>query len=191
YSGMGSVYIYTDIDPNNSANLIGFYSGTSATWPGSFATTINREHVWPNSRGGSAVENDPHMTRPTLKSENSARGNSFFNVAPTSWDPGTYNLKYRGIAARIIMYCAVKAHEAGLKLVDLTNDSTGNNSMGKLSDLLQWNLDYPIDATEIQRNEALVAHWGHCRNPFIDDRNYGCKIWGSTNATTKSICGMA
>jgi endonuclease I len=63
--------------------------------------------------------------------------------------------------------------------------------MGKLATLLAWNLTYAIDATEIQRNEALVDHWGHNRNPFIDDRNYACRIWGEVSNATRSACGMA
>jgi endonuclease I len=192
YSGMASVFVKTDNDPTRSGNLISFYSGNSASFPGNFSGNFNREHTWPNSRGGGAIENDPHVIRPTLVNENSARGNSFFNVGPTAWDPASFNnSKYRGIAARVIMYGAVKGQESGLKLVDLTTDGTGNKSMGKLATLLEWNLTYAIDATEIQRNEALVSHWGHNRNPFIDDRNYACRIWGNETNATRLACGIS
>lgn len=190
YSGMASVFVKTDNDPTKPGNLISFYSGNSASFSGNFSGNFNREHTWPNSRGGSAIENDPHVIRPTLVAENSARGNSFFNMSPTAWDPASFNNpKYRGIAARIIMYGALKGQESGLKLVDLTTDGTANKSMGKLATLLEWNLTYAIDATEIQRNEALVTHWGHNRNPFIDDRNYACRIWGNTTNATRLACG--
>jgi endonuclease I len=191
YSGMASVFVKTDNDPNQAGNLISFYSGNSASFPGNFSGNFNREHTWPNSRGGGSIDHDPHVIRPTLVNENSARGNSFFNVSPTAWDPASFNNpKYRGIAARIIMYGAVKGQESGLKLVDLTTDATSNLSMGKLATLLAWNLTYAIDATEIQRNEALVTHWGHNRNPFIDDRNYACRIWGNETNATRSACGI-
>jgi len=191
YTGLSTVFPYTDADPSNtsSGKILSFYSGTPSVW-----SSMNREHVWPDSRGGNFIETDPHMVRPTLTSENSSRGNSFYNVSPTLWDPATFGVdKYRGIAARIIMYCAVKAQENGLTLVDKTDDpyvSSWPTTMGKLSTLLLWNLTYDIDATETLRNDVLVSKYGHNRNPFIDDRNYGCKIWGNTNATTKSICGM-
>ncbi len=191
YSGLFSVFANTDADPNNlsSGKILSFYSGTPSN-----RADMNREHTWPNSRGGSYVEDDPHVIRPTLNSENSARGNDFFNVAPTSWDPASFNnAKYRGIAARIIFYAAVKGQEDSLKLIDATTDTWGESShrtMGKLSTLLEWNLQYNIDATEILRNDVLATQYGHNRNPFIDDRNYGCKIWGTTNATTRTICGM-
>lgn len=192
YSNFGSYYKRTDGDPNNPNNLIVFYSGTSHSFSGSFSSGINREHVWPNSRGGNYVEGDIHMPRPTLNSENGSRGNSFYVEGKKSssggWDPAMESFgleKYRGIAARIIFYCVVA--DSRLSLVDKDNDDTGNHTMGKLSDLLKWNLAYDIDETETRRNDAAEDIQGN-RNPFIDHPEYACQIWGKTNATTQSIC---
>ena len=181
YKGlMSEVFPYTD---GKDGKLYAFYRGTLAS-----SGSMNREHVWPNSRGGNYVERDPHMVRPTLTSDNSGRGNAFYNESG-NYDPGEFGAyQYRGICARIIFYCAVKAQEKGLNLVDKNTDSTSNKSMGKLSTLLKWNLEYDIDATEIQRNDVLYTKFKHNRNPFIDDRNYACKIWGDTNAETRGVC---
>lgn len=181
YKGlMSEVFPYTD---GKDGKLYAFYRGTLAS-----SGSMNREHVWPNSRGGNCVERDPHMVRPTLTSDNSGRGNAFYNESG-NYDPGEFGAyQYRGICARIIFYCAVKAQENGLNLVDKNTDSTSNKSMGKLSTLLKWNLEYDIDATEIQRNDVLYTKFKHNRNPFIDDRNYACKIWGDTNAETRGVC---
>lgn len=181
YKGlMSEVFPYTD---GKDGKLYAFYRETLAS-----SGSMNREHVWPNSRGGNYVERDPHMVRPTLTSDNSGRGNAFYNESG-NYDPGEFGAyQYRGICARIIFYCAVKAQENGLNLVDKNTDSTSNKSMGKLSTLLKWNLEYDIDATEIQRNDVLYTKFKHNRNPFIDDRNYACKIWGDTNAETRGVC---
>ena len=181
YKGlMSEVFPYTD---GKDGKLYAFYRGTLAS-----SGSMNREHVWPNSRGGNYVERDPHMVRPTLTIDNSGRGNAFYNESG-NYDPGEFGAyQYRGICARIIFYCAVKAQENGLNLVDKNTDSTSNKSMGKLSTLLKWNLEYDIDATEIQRNDVLYTKFKHNRNPFIDDRNYACKIWGDTNAETRGVC---
>lgn len=181
YKGlMSEVFPYTD---GKDGKLYAFYRGTLAS-----SGSMNREHVWPNSRGGNYVERDPHMVRPTLTSDNSGRGNAFYNESG-NYDPGEFGAyQYRGICARIIFYCAVKAQENGLNLIDKNTDSTSNKSMGKLSTLLKWNLEYDIDATEIQRNDVLYTKFKHNRNPFIDDRNYACKIWGDTNAETRGVC---
>ena len=93
YSGMGTTpsgqFKYTDYDPNYvqydsngqpyGTRISSFYTYTSAT-------SWNREHVWPNSHGGGNggdagtpyPDADIHMPRPTISSENSSRGNSFF-----------------------------------------------------------------------------------------------------------------
>lgn len=198
YDGMFDIFKYSDdANPENpgSGQIVSFYSGKVST-----KASMNREHTWPNSRGGSKLERDPHVIRPTISSENSARGNDFYNEN-ASWDPASFNNeKYRGIAARIIFYGAVKAYTEGLYLVDKTNDPqlSSNNSvtgkkwnptMGKLSTLLKWNLEYDIDDTEILRNEVLYGdRFNHCRNPFIDNRDLACQIWGDTNADTQKVC---
>lgn len=158
YNNMGEYYKQTDGDPSNSSNLIGFYSGTSKYFDGEFyssgADKFNREHVWPKSHGGNLVDDDIHMTRPTIISDNSSRGNSFYvegmNSSSNGWDPYTagFLIKYRGIAARIIFYCVVA--NSSLSIID--SNTGGGSQMGKLSDLLKWNLNYSIDATETKRN---------------------------------------
>ncbi len=189
---------YTDYDINTvkydsnnrpySDNIVSFYSGNLAA----NGKGMNREHVWPDSRGGNLVEADTHMARPTLTSENSARGNSFYVEGMKStkdgWDPGKESwgdATYRGDSARIIFYCVVANNQ--LSLVDLTNDGTGNKTMGKLSDMLKWNVTYSVQQREMNRNEGVEYIQGN-RNPFIDHPEYACRIWGNTNSDTKSIC---
>lgn len=204
YDYMWNYIAYTDVghpeseDLYSNDDLLAYYRGTISQ-----RKDMNKEHVWPKSRGGSYIEGDPHMVRPTLTSDNSDRGNSFYvegmNDDKNGWDPGAagMNEAYRGDCARIIFYAAVQRKDV-LKLVDLNNDAVGNNSMGKLSDLLKWNLKYPVMQSEKNRNDILngqlISH-GHDpfhfnRNPFIDHPEYACRIWGSTNSTTRQICGM-
>ena len=195
YKQLGKYFLETDGDPEKPGNIIAFYSGTSVSFNGSFSGNVNREHVWPNSHGGNYVEGDLHMTRPTITSENGSRGNSFYvegmKHSANGWDPAMESFgleKYRGISARIIFYCVIASNN--LKLVEAEKGSSGDNSMGKLSDLLKWNLEYDIDETEIRRNEATLEIQGN-RNPFIDDRSLACSIWKDTNDATRSICKNA
>ena len=171
-----------------------FYSGNSHRG----TTGLNREHVWPKSHGGNLVEDDIHMVRPTLEAENGSRGNSFYVEGKrdefNGWDPAMESFgkeSYRGDAARIIFYCAIA--NLNLTIVDMDYHATSNknpdNMMGKLSDLLKWNLRYPVQSREMVRNDGAQTLQGN-RNPFIDHPEYACKIWGNTNATTRQICGM-
>ena len=180
-----------------SDDIMAFYRGTVGK-----RSDMNKEHVWPNSRGGNEIEGDPHMVRPTLVSDNSSRGNSFYVEGKATehdgWDPAADGMteSYRGDCARIIFYCAVQEKDK-LTLIDAETDSTSNKTMGKLSDLLKWNLNYPVDEREVRRNEILngrITSYGKTfnlnRNPFIDHPEYACRIWGDTNATTRQICNL-
>lgn len=190
YDGMKSKFYKTD--PGDSSGQVrSFYSGKSATYSGN----MNREHVWPASRTRLGRHNDPleddmHMVRPTLISENSARGNAFFTTeGGGGWDPASFdNPSYRGDAARIIFYCVV--FDIELALSDKSSDYTSNHTMGKLSDLLKWNLEYPINDRENVRNNEVEKLQGN-RNPFIDHPEFACKIWGDRNDTTRAICGKS
>lgn len=193
YSSMQTTaFPYTDVDPlrPHDGYIVSFYSGT----PVKGYVGMNREHTWPNSHGGGKVDNDPHMVRPTLTSENSARGNAYFSDnSKDGWDPAEFNNpKYRGIAARIIFYSAVIGKSQGLTIEDkgFVSGSGNGGQMGKLSDLLRWNFEYPVDQTEIIRNETLDLSLNYNRNPFIDRPEYACKIWGDTNTTTQNICNL-
>jgi len=190
YNSMPSKFVYTD--PGDNGKVKAFYSGISATYSGN----MNREHTWPASRtvggrGSDDLEDDIHMTRPTRTSDNGNRGNAFYvegmDARDQSWDPANCgDESYRGDAARIIMYCVVA--DSRLSLVDKNNDSSSNHTMGKLSDLLKWNLKYPVKAREQTRNEQAENLQGN-RNPFIDHPEYACKIWGKYNDAIKKICG--
>ena len=137
YSGVGTdtsgAFIYTDYDLNYTAKdsngqtygtkVASFYTKTSAT-------SWNREHMWPNSHGGDKVEGDILHTRPTISSENSSRGNSFYvegkNNSSSGWDPYTagYSIGCRGECARVILYCVVAY--SGFSLSDADSHSTSN-----------------------------------------------------------------
>lgn len=190
YDSMPGAFIRTD--PGKSSNTVtAFYSGESAKYNGN----MNREHVWPASktvggRGNDPLEDDIHMVRPTMTDDNSDRGNNFFTYNyEAGWDPGSLGDEtYRGDAARIIFYCVIA--DSRLSLVDKEYDSSANHTMGKLSDLLEWNIMYPVQNREKVRNEAAESLQGN-RNPFIDHPEYACRIWGNANNNTKKICERA
>ena len=192
---------YTDYDINHieydangrpySNYIVSFYSGNVAY----NASGMNREHVWPDSRGGNLVEADTHMARPTLNAENSARGNSFYvegmKSTTSGWDPAMESFgdeSYRGDSARIIFYCAMA--NGSLSLIDATNDSANNKTMGKLSDLIKWNINYPVKQREQNRNEGVEYIQGN-RNPFIDHPEYACRIWGNASSEIATMCQNA
>ena len=190
---------YTDYDPATTqydengqpygTRLISFYSGNPAV------DGMNREHVWPQTHGGTSVEDDIHMPRPTIKSENGSRGHSFYiegmKHSQNGWDPAQESFgkeDYRGDCARIIFYCMVATRNLTLTDDASRSSNTSNNEMGVISDMLSWNLRYPVQEREERRNSGAEYLQGN-RNPFIDHPEYACKIWGSYNQATKQVCG--
>ena len=194
YDGFRQFAAKCDVNPDGGGKIVGFYDNTLVGPAWDKGTTWNREHVWPDSKGGNKVEADAHMVRPTSTKINSDRGNKFYGTSAATYDPGQFYADYRGIAARIIFYCAIA--DTSLNIIDA--ETGGNSHMGKLSDLLKWNLEYLPGTstlelrTELNRNNVIEKDSGGQgnRNPFIDHPEYACKIWGNTNATTKQICGM-
>ena len=197
-SASSSPYIYTDYvlgsstkDSNGQVygtQIASFYTKTSAT-------SWNREHMWPNSHGGDNVEADILHTRPTISSENSSRGNSFYvegkNSSSSGWDPYTagYEEWVRGECARTILYCVVAY--SGFTLSDADSHSTSNanpdNMMGNMNTLIKWHFAYTPNQYEINRNNGAEYLQGN-RNPFVDHPEYVAKIWSSYNSTVSSLC---
>ena len=220
YSSMGTSpsgqFKYTDYDTSTvqydsngqpyGTKISSFYTYTSAT-------SWNREHVWPNSHGGGSggdagspyPDADIHMPRPTISSENSSRGNSFFvegmNNSSSGWDPYTagYSENSRGEAARITFYCTL----VNSKLILAPNNTTpsgtdsvtgqsfgSGHTMGNLETLIKWNINYPVTQREKNRNEGAEYLQGN-RNAFVDHPEYACKIWGNVNNNIKNMCANA
>lgn len=91
----------------------------------------------------------------------------------------------RGDLARAMFYADIRyeggthsilnVSEPDLRLTDSTSlidsSNTGNNEsvgyMGILSVLLQWHIQDPVDADEMQRNDVVMNFQGN-RNPFVD-----------------------
>lgn len=184
YKENNTTMAQTDKDTSGkTTKIVGFYDRTLIGPSWDSGKTWNKEHVWPNSRGVGTTGPgaDPHMLRPTAVSVNSSRGNKFYGASnsSTTYDPGSEGYpEFRGMAARIIFYMAVRYSDLGLSLSDNPNDDPSLKTMGKVSDLLAWNLAYPVDPLETQRNEYIYKRNG-VRNPFIDHPEAATTIWGS------------
>ncbi|MCZ2257582.1 endonuclease [Sporosarcina sp. G11-34] len=184
----------TDEDPKNVNNVILFYSGESRskTRNGGNVGDWNREHTWAKSHGNFGTSKGPgtdiHHLRPTDVQVNSLRGNLDFDNGGTavkgcdgclksanSWEPPD-NVK--GDVARILFYMATR-YEQGDKVDLELNEKLNNGSApyhGKLSTLLEWHKQDPVDAFEENRNN-VIQEWQGNRNPFIDHPEWVELIW--------------
>ena len=196
-----SIVEKTDGDPNNSGKIILYWSGLSiaSTWDG--GTSWNREHVWPKSNSWfyeSGAGSDLHHLRPADPDVNSSHNNNPYGEVPgenPNVDTASINGKVmtdcelansvfepaenkKGDTARIIFYLLTRYSEADAYLDnDESNGELSQVVVGELDLLLQWNIQDPVDASEIRRNDAVQEIQGN-RNPFIDNSDYANIIWG-------------
>ncbi|MEH7428788.1 endonuclease [Priestia megaterium] len=197
YSAVREALKKTDEDPANANNVILLYTGRSQAkgTNGGGVDDWNREHVWAKSHGdfGTAMGpgTDLHHLRPTDVSVNSTRGNLDFDNGGTehsealgnyfdsdSWEPRD---EVKGDVARMLFYMAVRYEGDVSDEPDLELNNTVNNGTapyhGKLSVLLQWNAQDPVDDRERRRNDIIYSDYQHNRNPFIDHPEWVNEIW--------------
>lgn len=186
----------TDEDPNNPNNVILLYTGRSQSelTNGGNVNDWNREHVWAKSHGDFGTSAGPgtdiHHLRPTDVSVNSSRGNLDFDNGGSqhsealgnyydsdSWEPRD---AVKGDVARMLFYMAVR-YEGDSGEVDLELNNNVNNGSaplhGKMSVLLEWHRQDPVDARERRRNDIIYKDYQYNRNPFIDHPEWADAIW--------------
>ncbi len=203
YTDLWTALAVSDEDPNNSNNVILLYTGrsqlkTEIQSGNNYQDYWNREHVWPKAHGSFDTDQtegtDMHHIRPTDVSVNAARGSLDFDYGGSVVLDGsvaTLNLRdsnsfeprdaVKGDVARMIFYMAVRYEgdngELDLELNNLVN-TQGTSYMGNLLILLEWSLNDPVDAFEMNRNEVIFGYQGN-RNPFIDHPEFAEYIWGT------------
>lgn len=158
YADTKSMYCVTDCVSNDYSHISSFYSGKQLTGAWDGASTWNREHTWPNSKGlGGNDENDIMMLRPTWVQENSSRGNTAYGQSSGYYDPG---LSTRGDCARIVLYVYTRWGN--------TSYMWGKSGvMENMNVLLSWMAEDPVDTWEMGRNDAVQSITG-VRNVFVD-----------------------
>lgn len=210
----------TDKDPNNPNNVILLYTGWSKNGEEEYndGNGWNREHVWAKSHGDFGntigVGTDVHAIRPCDVSVNSARSNRWFAECSTAYidgdgPTGCYtsstewvwkpNENVKGDVARMIFYMATRYEGEGLEpdlqIIDYlpSNNNTSDPVHAKLSDLLVWHMQDPVDDWERNRNDIIYYDYQNNRNPFIDQPEFAELIWGdlsgsnTLNSTPKSL----
>jgi Endonuclease I len=156
------------------------YGGNVGDW--------NHEHTWPQVYGVDTGpgNSDLHHLRPCDVQANGERGSLYFaeivggstplraplcRKTAVAWMPRP---EEKGDLARAMFYMAVR-YEGGEATPDLELSDTPNagaNRFGKLSDLLRWHREDPVNEEERWRNDLIYTDYQFNRNPFIDDPDY-------------------
>jgi endonuclease I len=202
-----TVLYESDRDPQNFSNIILFYSGQSVPAEDSIGHhSWEREHVWARSHGDfddiPLIDCDLHNVKPADQSFNGPSGKWYKDFDETetpfktdgivtecfsdkdSWEPRDED---KGDVARIMFYMDVRYEgtEDELDLVLSDEVNTAEKTIagkvgyhGKLSTLLGWHHEDPVDDFEQRRNEVIYHHQNN-RNPFIDHPEFADLIWGN------------
>lgn len=158
----------------------------------------NREHIYPQSRGGFsnatsdtadgidiwlptsandivAGHADAHHLRAEDGPENTNRSNKDYGLTGYNGPNGNQG-SWKGDVARALFYMAVRYN--GLEVVNGDLPDTTVGQIGDLASLLQWNHLDASDDFEMNRNNYIYT-WQYNRNPFIDYPNLADYIWGA------------
>jgi len=157
----------------------------------------NREHIYPQSRGGFtdgtesvpdginiwlptnandilAGHADAHHLRAEDGAENSLRSNKDYGLTGYNGPSGTSG-SWKGDVARSVFYMAIRYNALSVVNGDIPDTTIGQ--LGDLASLLTWNTLDPSDDFEMNRNN-YIYNWQINRNPFIDYPDLANYIWG-------------
>lgn len=186
-----------DQDPVNANNVLLIYSGLAAPKSEQYngtSGTWDREHLWPQSFGivalnsNSRAKSDLFNLRPINVNVNSSRGNKYYDYSTPpvstypgapgstydgdSWDPRDDN---KGSIARAMFYMAVRYDGSDTDVPDLELSDTPDDNLyrfGKLTSLLEWHREFPVENAENVRNQVIYDNYQHNRNPFVDHPDF-------------------
>ncbi len=194
-------YILVDADRNpvDDTKIWCSYEENIVTASWDYGKTWNREHVWAKSKGlGGAIDNNeygPASDIYNLKAEtvnvNSAKGNKDFaekdNDSNFYGTHGSHSYapkkSGRGDVARIMLYMQLRWSEQCNLILDNQITTDTDSRHGKLSDLIKWHTDDPVDPFEIRRSNIVYSKQNN-RNPFVDHPELVDYLYGDKKGET-------
>ncbi len=193
YSSLNSYMLKTDVDPDNSNNIILTYQGSVSK-----STSFNKEHTWAKSKGNfgetQPTGTDMHHLRPCNSNLNSTRSNFDFseishtsskNVSSLSWATsdmannyytnGYFEPKdeFKGDIARMIFYMATRYDtgdtydlEVGGEIPDgYRNFTSGaNGKHGNFKYLYKWATSGQDPVSNFEMNRNNVIDGSYQHN---------------------------
>ena len=189
-SGQDDIYqAIIDLDPGETEGsvLLVYREIEMAGFPNANPLYWDVERLWPEQRGYnkfSPAYTDVHQVKPADSTVLLRKGILSFGMCDTVefadacvspansetapdtaqdnkiWQPPE---TFRGEIARALLYMDVR-----YPFLSLQDCGPFENAMGYLSQMMQWNNDYPPDEAEIRRNNQACSRWQGNRNPFID-----------------------
>jgi endonuclease I len=178
--------LWDTVDPEGGV-ITCIYTGRTTTNLNADSDGMNAEHTWPQSRGAGSTppRSDLHHLFVVDADWNSRRGSLRFDTvsSPTATSPNGSKVNssvgfepataFKGDVARVIFYFAVR-YDKDVRngaVLGGNDNSTTDDHMGELDELIAWHFADPPSTHERNRNDRIYAIQGN-RNPFIDNPDY-------------------
>lgn len=215
YGDVWEILKEADQDPSNNLSVWLLYSeeGRSKSLQQTSTTSNgywNREHIYPQSRGGFSDgtpfysdginiymstsadhlqhgHSDAHALRASDYTENSIRSNKDYGEEYNG--PAGNKGSWKGDVARSVFFMSIRYN--ALDVVSGNPDNyTSVGQLGDLDSLIVWHRQDPPDDFEMNRNN-IIYNWQKNRNPFIDLPDLAEYIWGNkTGSAWHSTVGI-
>jgi endonuclease I len=208
YSEVWGVLEQTDVDPDNTNNVLLIYGyndtdgsvindrtrDKSSSSQGGNVGDWNREHTYAQSLATPSMNTsspnagtDAHHLRSSDVQMNGNRGNRLFAAgsgnsgnAGSNWYPGD---EWKGDVARMMMYMYLR-YPSQCPPNDVGVGTSVAIDPDMIELFLDWNAEDTVSTYETNRNNILEGIQGN-RNPFIDNPYLATIIWGGTIAQDK------
>ena len=201
-----------DADPNKTGNVLSVYDLRSHAHAGYNYGKWNREHVFPQSK--LADGDDSLRASRDTKNISSDIANLFacdaalnehksnysyieWNYAedPERWFPYLSRNTAGQLVDAIVYYgysptpiVRGEIARAQLYMVLMYPDHCSISENFQIADMIRWDQEWPPTIERDGQRQKGIEQYQKIRNPFIDNRNLSCYIWGNTNRATRKLC---
>ncbi|MGI6734889.1 MAG: endonuclease [Bacilli bacterium] len=202
-----------DADPNNPDNILSVYDLKSQPHAAYNRGKWNREHAFPQSK---LADGDPSLrtggAEPNISTDianifacdallNENRSNYSYSEWNYDDDPQFYyqNLQ-RNTAGELvdsILYFGYysptpivrgEIARSQLYMLIMYPDRCNIQENFRIEDMIKWDREWaPTEERDGQR-QIGIEQYQKIRNPFIDNRNLSCYIWGDHNRACRKLC---
>ncbi|OQC11300.1 MAG: Extracellular ribonuclease precursor [Tenericutes bacterium ADurb.Bin087] len=201
-----------DADPNKAGNVLSVYDLRSHPHAGYNYGRWNREHVFPQSK--LADGDDSLRASGNVKNISSDIANLFacdadlnehksnhsyieWNYAedPERWFPYLSRNTAGELVDAIVHYgysptpiVRGEIARAQMYMVLMYPDRCSISENFQIADMIRWDQEWAPTVERDGQRQLGIEQYQKIRNPFIDNRNLSCYIWGDTNRAARKLC---
>lgn len=202
-----------DRDPKNQYNILSIYDLKSHPGAGYNGGKWNKEHSFPQSKlkdgneslgASNNVANVSSDVANLFASDadlNTTRSNNSYGEWNYSSDPqGLYEFTITNTAGQRVDSILRRGYfsptplvrgeiaRAQLYMLVMYPDNCSLTENFSIQTMIKWDREWAPTIERDGQRQAGILKYQEIRNPFIDNRNLSCYIWGDSNIQTRALC---